>query len=254
MNIDNDCICNTRRFRWVSPQAIILTDFTVDRPTLHELGFERVLQKTLASLSADDRLNNRTVMDYLRRIVPKVFQNTLSLLSTATIQQFLDELVWRETRAESTSAADAFHHMLEDIATQTSAETGCSIISRISSILSDPFQNWALPANAGSQAAAAVPVEQQAQQVARKVNSAPPAPAIENVTTVALKRSAPASLDISSSSDSSSPKIAKMPVYYATLPPTKQEAKANCDSKDAEIICQVLIFPKSVGFVSMQRV
>jgi len=95
---------------------MILTDFTVDRATLQDLGFYYIVQKTLSTVTSDDRLNNRTIMEYLRRTVPKVFQNTLSLLSTACIQQFLDELVWREN--QGLTSHDAFHNILRDLGTQ----------------------------------------------------------------------------------------------------------------------------------------
>jgi hypothetical protein len=108
-------------FRWVNQKAIIMTDFTVERAALEELGFRHVVQKNLNSVAADDRLNNRTIMEYLRKTVPKVFQNTLSLLSTATIQQFLDELVWREIHGQTSS--DAFHNIIRDISSQARAET-----------------------------------------------------------------------------------------------------------------------------------
>ena len=34
-------------------------------------------------------------MDYLKKVVPKMFQNTLSNLTNSIIQQFLDELSFR---------------------------------------------------------------------------------------------------------------------------------------------------------------
>jgi len=49
---------------------MILTDFTVDRATLQDLGFYYIVQKTLSTVTSDDRLNNRTIMEYLRRTVP----------------------------------------------------------------------------------------------------------------------------------------------------------------------------------------
>ncbi|KAF4522643.1 hypothetical protein B566_EDAN011042, partial [Ephemera danica] len=42
------------------------------------------------------RCSNQNVMEYLRKIVPRMFLNTLSLLNRSLIQQFLDELTWRE--------------------------------------------------------------------------------------------------------------------------------------------------------------
>ncbi len=120
--------------RWVSPQAIILTDFTVDRATLLEQGFKHVVQKSLGAVSVEDKLNNRNIMEYLRRTVPRVFQNTLSLLTTATVQQFLDELVWREARGHS--AADAFHNLIEDLVVQTRAKTSVPLVMRLSQVVS----------------------------------------------------------------------------------------------------------------------
>lgn len=63
--------------QWVHPGSIIVTDLTVDKATLHQLGFSAVVQST----SVDANNSNRTIMEYLRRIVPRMFQNTLSLLS-----------------------------------------------------------------------------------------------------------------------------------------------------------------------------
>jgi len=128
--------------RWVSPKAMILTDFTVDRATLQDLGFYYIVQKTLSTVTSDDRLNNRTIMEYLRRTVPKVFQNTLSLLSTACIQQFLDELVWRENQGLTSS--DAFHNILRDLGTQAQVDTGMPLINRLSMVTVDPFKDWNL--------------------------------------------------------------------------------------------------------------
>lgn len=80
---------------WVHPSSVILTDLTVDKGTLVAMGFKNVHQ---ASSHSDQtaRNSNANIMEYLRRIVPRMFQNTLSLLSRQIIQQFLDELVWRE--------------------------------------------------------------------------------------------------------------------------------------------------------------
>ena len=81
-------------------------------------------------------------MGYLRQTVPKVFQDTLSLLSIATIQQFLDELVWRESI--SLSAADAFHNIIRDLSAQTRVDNGMSLIKRITAVAADPFKDWSL--------------------------------------------------------------------------------------------------------------
>lgn len=74
--------------QWVHTDSTIITDLTVDKGTLQLMGFQKVLQGTQSGHSG-----NQGVMEYLRKIVPRMFQNTLSLLSRQIIQQFLDELV-----------------------------------------------------------------------------------------------------------------------------------------------------------------
>lgn len=69
-------------YQWVHPQSILVADLTVDKQTLHNMGFTNVLQSTSAEYGS-----NRQIMEYLRRIVPRMFQNTLSLLSRQIIQQ-----------------------------------------------------------------------------------------------------------------------------------------------------------------------
>ena len=80
---------------WVSKESTILTDLTVDKNVLHTMGFKSIIQVSPQDQNRGGN-SNANIMDYLRRIVPRMFQNTLSLLSRQIIQQFLDELVWRE--------------------------------------------------------------------------------------------------------------------------------------------------------------
>lgn len=80
---------------WVHQSSVVLTDLTVDKGTLVSMGFKNVHQSSSHGDQAG-RNSNANIMEYLRRIVPRMFQNTLSLLSRQIIQQFLDELVWRE--------------------------------------------------------------------------------------------------------------------------------------------------------------
>ncbi|XP_059607898.1 uncharacterized protein LOC132255763 [Phlebotomus argentipes] len=122
---------------WVNRDSIILTDLTVDKSCLHTLGFKTVHQ---ALPSDSSRNSNATIMDYLRRIVPRMFQNTLSLLSRAIIQQFLDELVWREWYG--TSPGMAFDNIVNHLAEQTRLDHKASLTSRLNKVAADPFQNW----------------------------------------------------------------------------------------------------------------
>ena len=204
-------------FRWVNPQSIILTDYTVDRGALEGLGFYNVVQKTLNTAAADDRLNNRTIMEYLRRTVPKVFQNTLSVLSTTVIQQFLDELVWRENHGTSTS--DAFHNMIRDLGVQVRAETGISLVKRLPLVNADPWKDWSVVV---TKPPVHVPLELSALPVMPPNMSKP----------VAQKR--PAVYD-----ESGPAKEPRRSNYFATLTLTKKDAYV--DSRDMDIICQVMI-------------
>jgi len=204
-------------FRWVSPQSIILTDYTVDRGALEGLGFYNVVQKTLNTAAADDRLNNRTIMEYLRKTVPKVFQNTLSVLSTTVIQQFLDELVWRENHGTSTS--DAFHNMIRDLGVQVRAETGISLVKRLPLVNADPWKDWSVVV---TKPPVHVPLELSALPVVPPNMSKP----------VAQKR--PAVYD-----ESGPAKEPRRSNYFATLTLTKKDSYV--DSRDMDIICQVMI-------------
>lgn len=125
---------------WVDTDSTIMTDFTVDKMTLQEMGFHHVTQSGLSDQSSRNFMSNYHIMEYLRKIVPRMFQNTLSLLSRQMIQQFLDELVWREMYG--TTAARAFSNIIVHIAEQTKIEWNEGLLDRLTKTAADPFQNW----------------------------------------------------------------------------------------------------------------
>ncbi|KAJ8911534.1 hypothetical protein NQ315_005904 [Exocentrus adspersus] len=125
-------------FQWVHPQSVLVADLTVDRQTLLNMGFTNVLQST-----SNEFGSNRQIMEYLRRIVPRMFQNTLSLLSRQIIQQFLDELVWREWFG--TSSLQAFDNLITHLSEQTRYDSGQSLIFRLNKVSQNPFKNWSIP-------------------------------------------------------------------------------------------------------------
>ncbi|CAH2104197.1 unnamed protein product [Euphydryas editha] len=127
---------------WVHPSSIILTDLTVDKGTLVSMGFKTVHQATSHS-DQPMKYSNANIMEYLRRIVPRMFQNTLSLLSRQIIQQFLDELVWREKFG--ISPGQAFDNIVAHIAEQTKMEAKDPITIRLNKIAANPFKNWKYP-------------------------------------------------------------------------------------------------------------
>ncbi|XP_073811132.1 zinc finger domain-containing protein relative of woc [Musca autumnalis] len=131
--------------RWVHKDSTICIDLTVDKMTLYSMGFKNVVQAAAADNTA--KHTNSAVMDYLRRIVPRMFQNTLSLLSRQMIQQFLDELVWREQFG--TYALQAFNNITTHIAEQTRINCNESLTQRLYHVATNPFKDWSvLPANA----------------------------------------------------------------------------------------------------------
>lgn len=112
---------------WVSKDSIITIDLTVDKTTLQNMGFKNVLQIPANDTTA--KHTNSTIMDYLRRIVPRMFQNTLSLLSRQMIQQFLDELVWREQFGAY--PLQAFDSITAHIAEQTRIDAKDTLTQRL---------------------------------------------------------------------------------------------------------------------------
>ncbi|XP_048485073.1 uncharacterized protein LOC105389402 isoform X2 [Plutella xylostella] len=124
---------------WVHPGSTILTDLTVDKGTLISMGFKTVHQSSSQS-EHPSKHSNANIMEYLRRIVPRMFQNTLSLLSRQIIQQFLDELVWREKFGVSPGLA--FDNVVTHIAEQTRLEARDPITVRLNRIAHNPFKNW----------------------------------------------------------------------------------------------------------------
>ncbi|XP_076241418.1 relative of woc isoform X2 [Calliopsis andreniformis] len=126
---------------WVHTDSKIMTDFTVDKSTLEEMGFNHVTQSAFSDQNSRNFMSNYHIMEYLRKIVPRMFQNTLSLLSRQMIQQFLDELVWREMYGST--AARAFDNIIMHIAEQTKIDSNESLLDRLTKISANPFQNWA---------------------------------------------------------------------------------------------------------------
>ncbi|XP_012223210.1 uncharacterized protein [Linepithema humile] len=125
---------------WVHTDSKIMTDFTVDKSTLHDMGYNHVVQSAFADQNIRNILSNFHIMEYLRKIVPRMFQNTLSLLSRQMIQQFLDELIWRETYGASSERA--FDNIIKHIAEQTRIDLNESLLDRLAKIASNPFQDW----------------------------------------------------------------------------------------------------------------
>lgn len=125
---------------WIHASSHIVTDFSIDRNRLKMMGFATVTQN--ATTSPKRTQTNSQIMEYLKKVVPKMFQNTLSVLSTNTIQQFLDELTFREVMAPHPLLS--FDKMITKISevTTTAKNHKTTFAARIKEITDDPFRDW----------------------------------------------------------------------------------------------------------------
>ena len=129
---------------WAKTSSRIITDFSVDKETLVRLGYKKVHQCSLNQAQNTDKKENtnQQIMEYLKRVVPKMFQNTLSNLTTPIIQQFLDELTFRELYGSF--PLKCFDTIIQKISNQTatSAANDENILSRLRLIAANPFSDW----------------------------------------------------------------------------------------------------------------
>ncbi|XP_055372564.1 uncharacterized protein LOC129606325 [Condylostylus longicornis] len=126
--------------RWVQKDSILAIDLTIDKTILQGMGFKNLIQAAASDPTA--KHTNSGVMDYLRKVVPRMFQNTLSLLSRQMIQQFLDELVWREQWGSY--PLQAFNNITAHIAEQTKLEGGDNLTQRLYQVATNPFKDWSV--------------------------------------------------------------------------------------------------------------
>ncbi|XP_050447786.1 uncharacterized protein LOC126849694 isoform X3 [Cataglyphis hispanica] len=141
---------------WVHTDSKIMTDFTVDKSTLHDMGYNHVMQSAFAEQTSRNLMSNYHIMEYLRKIVPRMFQNTLSLLSRQMIQQFLDELIWREMYGGTSERA--FDNIIRHIAEQTKLDSNDNLLDRLAKIAANPFHNWSYSSNQSPMDISSIPV------------------------------------------------------------------------------------------------
>ncbi|XP_046398334.1 uncharacterized protein LOC124165096 isoform X2 [Ischnura elegans] len=121
---------------WVDKKSIIVTDLSIDQSCLNELGFMNVRQTSPAAPSG----RNLKIVEYLSTSIPRSFQNVLPMLNRVTIQQFLDEISWREKFGPS--PMQAFKNLVTHIAELTKLELDHTMMALLNKISNDPFQNW----------------------------------------------------------------------------------------------------------------
>ncbi|CAG7837411.1 unnamed protein product [Allacma fusca] len=129
---------------WVEKASTLLIDGSIEQDLLLEMGFKNLVQCQSPNDEDYDpnAPTNVNVMNYLKHVVPKMFQNTLCVLSKSLIQQFLDELSWREKWGKTPSGA--FDNILEHIKTMTNWDFGpnSNLVAWLNKISMNPFQDW----------------------------------------------------------------------------------------------------------------
>ena len=82
------------------------------------------------------------ISNFILQIFPSYFQNSLSVLSTNVIQQFLDELTFREVMGKS--SLQCFDGIISRISTQTSyvCKRNATMSTRLRTVADNPFGDW----------------------------------------------------------------------------------------------------------------
>lgn len=127
---------------WVKRDSRIVADYSVDRDRLLAMGYSNVHQCSSGASIKKGENTNATIMEYLKRVVPRMFQNSLSVLPTIVIQQFLDELTFRECFAKG--PLQCFENIIAKISTQTAFVTkrNATMSTRLRCIADNPFGDW----------------------------------------------------------------------------------------------------------------
>ena len=129
---------------WTKTSSRIITDFSVDKETLGKMGYKKVHQCSLSQAQnpGGRAETNQQIMEYLKRVVPKMFQNTLSNLSTPVIQQFLDELTFRELFGNI--PLKCFEGIIQRLSAQTAftAKREKPVLIRLKEVALNPFTDW----------------------------------------------------------------------------------------------------------------
>jgi hypothetical protein len=120
---------------WVSYDSTISTDLPVSKNILETMGFKNIIH-----VPAGKNYSNATITNYLRYNIPRMFTNKMNYLSLEIIQQFLDELVWREQYG--TSPGRAFDNIIAHITEQTKANAEEPFTARLAKVAANPYRTW----------------------------------------------------------------------------------------------------------------
>eukprot|EP00096_Caligus_rogercresseyi_P011423 TRINITY_DN448_c0_g1_i3.p1 TRINITY_DN448_c0_g1~~TRINITY_DN448_c0_g1_i3.p1 ORF type:complete len:547 (+),score=214.53 TRINITY_DN448_c0_g1_i3:25-1641(+) len=124
---------------WIQKSSRIITDLSVDEEQLYRLGYKSVVQCSVnAPKHAENISTNASVMDFLKKTVPKMFQNNLSYLTIPEIQQFLDELTFREVHPHPLAAFEGIIKQLSKV-TLGSRSSPMGLVSYLQKVTAHPF-------------------------------------------------------------------------------------------------------------------
>ncbi|KAI5704738.1 hypothetical protein M8J76_002316 [Diaphorina citri] len=127
---------------WVHLDSTIFIDSSISKQALIGLGFTNVIEGPSyqdQNLSLSGAHHNHNVMHYLRTTVLSLLQSKLVSLQTSVIQQFLDELVWREVYGRTPQ--DLFSNFIQHLAEMTHLNLNENLKKKLERIQQDPSKN-----------------------------------------------------------------------------------------------------------------
>lgn len=118
---------------WVIKTSELVIDETFDKDAYLSIGYQSINQ----TKASNGEYANSNIKTYLKTVVVPMFNHILLLLPPHTIQQFLDELSWREWYA--TAPDKTFDHIVSHIAAQTTTKFPDSLVNRLSKVMLTGF-------------------------------------------------------------------------------------------------------------------
>uniref|UniRef100_A0A8D8M498 Uncharacterized protein n=2 Tax=Cacopsylla melanoneura TaxID=428564 RepID=A0A8D8M498_9HEMI len=127
---------------WVHLDSTICIDSSISKQALIGLGFVNVKEGPSyqeQNLSLSGVYHNHNTVHYLRTNVVPMLQNKTQGMTTSLIQQFLDELVWREMYGRTPQ--ELFTNFIRHLAEMTHLNLNENLKKKLERILQDPTKN-----------------------------------------------------------------------------------------------------------------
>lgn len=127
---------------WVHLDSTVCIDSSISKAALLGLGFVNVVEGPSyaeQNLSLSGAHHNHNIADYLKTNVQPMLQGKVLGMQLSLVQQFLDELAWREMYGRSPQAL--FNNFIHHLAEMTHLNLNESLKKKLERILQDPTRN-----------------------------------------------------------------------------------------------------------------